>query len=205
MAEFSTRFVVGLGNPGKRYERTRHNLGFQVVDALVRRWNAPPPRQAFSGLLWDASFQGRRVMLLEPQTFMNLSGQAVGELARFYKAAAGEVMVVLDDMALPPGQIRLRAEGSAGGHHGLADVVRALGTIEVPRLRVGIGSPPPRMAGADYVLGLMTEEELAAAKLAEGRACLAIETWLASGIDVAMNLFNRCPDIGGSGGNAKEK
>jgi PTH1 family peptidyl-tRNA hydrolase len=191
MEETSIQFVVGLGNPGRRYERTRHNLGFLLLEGLAKRWNAPPPRQMFQGLLSDARYGGHRVMLLAPQMFMNRSGQSVAEAVRFYKAELSDVLVVLDDLALPPGQIRLRAGGSAGGHNGLADVVRALGSIEVPRLRMGIGPTPPYMDGADYVLGVMSEDELALANQAVEKACEAVEAWLNNGLDDAMNRYNR--------------
>ena len=190
MDETNTRYVVGLGNPGRTYEGTRHNLGFRVVEALVRRWNVGPPRRAFSGLLWDARYGPYRVMLLAPQTFMNRSGQAVSELARFYKAQPRDMLIAMDDMDLPPGAIRLRPEGSDGGHNGLADVILALGTTQVPRLRLGIGSPPPRMDGADYVLGQLTEDERAAANQAIDEACQAVEDWLNLGIEAAMNRHN---------------
>ena len=189
----STRYVVGLGNPGRRYERTRHNVGFWVLEALAQRWNAQPPSRAFNGFLWDAKFRGTRVMLLEPQTFMNASGQSVGELVRFYKATPSDLMIVLDDMALPVGRIRLRNNGSAGGHNGLTDILRVLGTQEVPRLRVGIGSPPPVMEWVDYVLGVMDEGDRALANQAIDQACLAIEDWISLGLDAAMNRHNRQP------------
>ena len=108
------QFVVGLGNPGRRYRQTRHNLGFMVVERLAELWAAPPPRQAFDGLLWDVRVGDRRVMMLEPMTFMNRSGGPVGQMARFYKVAPVDILIVLDDLALPPGKIRLRPGGSAG-------------------------------------------------------------------------------------------
>lgn len=185
-----TRYVVGLGNPGRRYQRTRHNLGFLVVEELARRWDALPPKHAFHSFLWDARFGRQRVMLLQPQTFMNRSGQAVGELARFYRVEPADMMVVLDEMALPAGRIRLRGEGSAGGHNGLADILAVLGTDRIPRLRIGIGAPPPRMEGRDYVLGVMDENELAVARQAVEQAAQAVEDWLTAGLSAAMNRHN---------------
>jgi len=184
------QFVVGLGNPGRRYRRTRHNLGFMVVDRLVDRWVAGPSRSAFDGLFWDARVDGRRVGLLEPMTFMNVSGRSVAAMARFYKAAPADLLVVLDDLALPPGTIRLRAGGSAGGHNGLQDVLTALGTPEVPRLRLGIGAAPPAMDGADYVLAKMDEDALASANQALDQAVEAVEDWLTLGVAEAMNRHN---------------
>jgi peptidyl-tRNA hydrolase, PTH1 family len=183
--------VVGLGNPGRQYHLTRHNLGFMVVEALIARWGAQGPRKAFSGELWDARFGGRRIWLLAPMTFMNRSGAAVQELVRFYQVPLERLLVVMDDMALPPGRIRLRPEGSAGGHNGLADVLAMLSSVEVPRLRVGIGEPPGRMDGVDYVLGKLSEDELAAANIAVEQACQAVEDWLTLGMDAAMSKHNR--------------
>ncbi len=183
--------IVGLGNPGRQYSRTRHNLGFMVVEALAQRWQASGPKNAFGGAVWEARFGGRRIWLLEPMAFMNRSGQATVELARFYQLDARQVLIVLDDMALPPGRIRLRPEGSAGGHKGLIDVQAKLASTHVPRLRLGIGSPPPMMDGADYVLGQMSEDELAAARMAVDQACQAVEDWLTIGMDAAMSKHNR--------------
>jgi len=190
MAVANRRYVVGLGNPGRRYRRTRHNLGFMVAEALAERWDASSARRAFEGLLREGAFGPHRVLLLAPMTFMNRSGQSVAEMVRFYKAAPGELLVVLDDMDLPPGRIRLRASGSAGGHKGLGDVVARLGTEAVARLRVGIGPSPAPMDPADYVLGVMTEDELALANQAIERACLAVEDWMALGIEAAMSKHN---------------
>lgn len=184
------RFIVGLGNPGRRYEGTRHNLGFMVVERLASLWNASGPKRAFDGLLWDAPTTFGRVMLLEPMLFMNRSGRSVGQMATFYKAPPTNILVVLDDMALPPGKIRIRPGGSAGGHNGLADILRVLGTPEAPRLRLGIGAPPPRMDAADYVLGKMDEDERAAAGEAIDKSVAAIETWLTAGVEEAMNKHN---------------
>ncbi|NLF31817.1 MAG: aminoacyl-tRNA hydrolase [Planctomycetes bacterium] len=190
MSSPSPQFVVGLGNPGRPYRRTRHNLGFMVVDRLVDRWSAGPSRNAFDGLFWDARVDGRRVGLLEPMTFMNVSGRSVAAMARFYKAAPSDILVVLDDLALPPGVIRLRADGSAGGHNGLQDVITALGTQEVPRLRLGIGPAPAGMDAADYVLAAMDEDAMASANQAVDQAVAAVEDWLTLGVGEAMNRHN---------------
>ena len=141
------KFVVGLGNPGRKYQHTRHNVGFMVLAGLFGRWQPSPPRKAFSGELCEAVAAGQRVMLLAPQTYMNLSGQAVLEMTAFYKAGASDLLVVMDDMALPVGQLRFRSGGSSGGHKGLADIIRRLGTDQVPRLRIGIGACPPGVEG----------------------------------------------------------
>ena len=192
------KFVVGLGNPGKAYARTRHNIGFQALDALRRRWTiAEAGRAAFGRTLWDVRRQGplgpQRVMLLEPMTYMNRSGQAVAALLGFYKAAPRDALIVLDDLALPPGQLRLRAEGSAGGQKGLIDILTTLGTDAVPRLRVGIGSPTPPMDAADYVLAVPGSDEAERLAQALSRAAEAIEEWVYRGVDRAMEKFNVKP------------
>jgi len=193
----STAFVVGLGNPGPEYRDTRHNVGFRVVEELVQRWDGGSGRMAFSGRLFDARVRRRdrqrRVMLLEPLTYMNRSGQAVAELVGFFKALPADVLVVLDDLALPPGQLRLRADGSSGGHKGLASVLESLGTQAVARLRIGIGSLPPQMDGADYVLQAFAKGEREAVQQAVHEAGDAVEDWLFDGMDAAMERHNRRP------------
>jgi PTH1 family peptidyl-tRNA hydrolase len=162
------KMVAGLGNPGARYERTRHNLGFRVVD--------------------------RRAVLVKPQTWMNLSGRAVAALARWYRIEPESVLVVCDDIALPEGRLRVRRGGSDGGHKGLASVLREMGTTDVPRLRVGVGAPVG--AAEDWVLAALdagAEERLEAAA---GRAAEAVETWLEEGIEACMNRTNAAPDPG---------
>jgi PTH1 family peptidyl-tRNA hydrolase len=191
-------FVVGLGNPGRQYAQTRHNVGFRVVDLLASRWRAGQGKAAFGGQLWDvrpAGPQGasRQVVLFEPHTYMNRSGQAVRELAAFYKAEADEMLVVLDDMNLPVGRVRLRAEGSSGGQKGLADVVGQLGTLAVPRLRIGIGSPPGQMDGADFVLSKFAPEDLEVIETAIQVAADAVNDWVFRGMNCAMETYNRKP------------
>lgn len=193
--ENRTKFVVGLGNPGRRYAGTRHNVGFRVVSALGGRWQAGGPREAFSGRLYDvrvarSGAAARRVMLLTPQTYMNCSGRAVGEMVAFYKAPHEDVLVVLDDLALPLGRLRMRAEGTAGGHNGLTDVLNALGAGDVPRLRVGIGPGPPEMDSADFVLGRFSPDEAETIAPAIERACDAVEDWVFHGTAHVMNAYN---------------
>jgi PTH1 family peptidyl-tRNA hydrolase len=191
MDENRRKFVVGLGNPGSKYRRTRHNIGFAVLAELARRWQASPPRRMYSGEVSEAVFAGQRVMLLAPQTYMNLSGQAVLEVTGFYKALVQDLLVVLDDMALPLGQLRFRTGGSSGGHKGLADIVSRLGSEQVPRLRIGIGAPPPGVEGADFVLSTFGPDEDPVIRQAVELAGKAVEDWLTSGMTYVMDKYNR--------------
>ncbi|QOJ13692.1 MAG: aminoacyl-tRNA hydrolase [Planctomycetia bacterium] len=193
MADASTKLVVGLGNPGPRYAESRHNVGFMVVEELARRWKSDVSRfdRDFQALVGEAQRGGRRVLLVEPQTFMNLSGRSVGAVLRFYKLEWSDVLIVLDDMDLPLGALRLRAGGSAGGHNGLADVIRSAGGAEVPRLRLGIGRGHEAVS---FVLGGFTPQEREAVTAATGMAADAAECWLSEGMTTAMNRFNRRRD-----------
>jgi len=187
------KLVVGLGNPGSKYDQTRHNVGFAVADELARRWSYEKARRRFNGLLADGSIRGERVLLLEPTTYMNLSGQSVREASTFYKIGREDLLVVSDDMALPLGRIRLRAMGSAGGHNGLASIVRELGSEDWSRLRVGIGQVSgERMVG--HVLGTFSAEERPVVEQAVRTATDAVECWVAEGIDAAMTKFNRAAE-----------
>ena len=195
---FERRFVVGLGNPGRDYAETRHNIGFRVVAALRGRWRLDAGRRAFSGRTWEARLQragtDRRVVLLEPYTFMNCSGRAVQEMMRFYKADFENLLVVLDDMALEFGRLRMRPEGSHGGHNGLADIIASLGSQSIPRLRIGIGNPPGRMEGRDFVLSRFRGQEVETIADAIERAADAVEDWLFSGSRYVMDHYNRKSD-----------
>ena len=192
------KLIVGLGNPGKEYVGTRHNVGFEVVDHLAAKlgWVGSPAefgrlaRTKFDGLVLDGPSNGGKLLLLKPMTYMNLSGRAVQAAMAFYQLEPADVLVVLDEMALPCGKIRLRAGGSDGGHNGLKDIQRALGTTQYPRLRVGVDAPPPRVPGRDYVLGRFTEAQREPTKRAVSRAGDAIVTWARDGIEKAMNVYN---------------
>lgn len=196
------RIIVGLGNPGSEYDQTRHNIGYEVVDALAQRWGwttasgdrkfSRLARSKFDGLAMDGQTGGgsEKVMLLKPTTYMNLSGRSVASAANFYQVPPTGLLVVLDDLALPCGKIRLRPDGRSGGHNGLKDIERALGTIQYPRLRIGIDPPPPPMAGKDYVLGRFTPQQRQQIAGAIDRACEAVEMWIDRGIEAAMNRFN---------------
>jgi PTH1 family peptidyl-tRNA hydrolase len=190
----STKIVVGLGNPGRQYAGTRHNVGFEVLEVLRRRLGLGPGRKAFSGVVSEWRPQdgsASRVLLLQPHTFMNLSGQSVSQCAGFYKVAAPGVLVVLDDLALPLGQVRARAQGSSGGHKGLSDVLSALATEEVARVRVGIGAPPAYVEAVDFVLSGFRPGEVRTMEEAVETASRAVEDWVRYGIALVMNRYNQ--------------
>ena len=184
--------IAGLGNPGPDYAATRHNIGFVLVERLAARWSAGwDARKRFNARLARLERAGQKVILCQPQTFMNASGEAVGAVARFYQLPPARTLIVLDDADLALGQIRLRPEGSSGGHHGLESIERQLGTRAYPRLRLGIG----RRADddreiTDYVLGRFSTAERKVMEEVLDRACQQVECWLSAGIQAAMNRFN---------------
>lgn len=181
--------IAGLGNPGARYARSRHNVGFIIVDRLARAHDLQFSRKRFNAEIAEGQVGGRRVILAKPQTFMNASGDAVGKLYAFYKIAPSDLLVVYDDLDLPLGKLRLRADGSSGGHHGMESIIARIGTSDFPRLRVGIGRPNPD-ADIDHVLGSFEPEERAVMEETWTRAVDAIDVWLTAGIARAMNEFN---------------
>jgi len=189
------KLIVGLGNPGSQYEKTRHNAGFLAIDRLARRHlHGVTPKGKFSGVVIEGPIRNERCVLLKPTTYMNKSGQSVAEALGFYKLRVEEdVLVLVDDIALPSGQIRLRPGGGAGGHNGLSDIQRALGSDAYPRCRIGIDAKPPFMDQADYVLGKFSPEQWSALEPALERACDAAETFVAEGLQTAMNRYNSKP------------
>lgn len=189
------KLVVGLGNPGRQYEGTRHNVGYVVMDRLVQRHAAGAPAKAkFQSAAIEAQIGSEKCLLIKPNTYMNLSGRAVGEAVRFHKLhPASDVIVVVDDVALPVGALRVRPQGGAGGHNGLADIQRALGGTAYPRVRIGIGASPSYMDQADYVLGKFTDLERPLVDGAIEKAADAVEVFVNEGVDAAMNRFN-APD-----------
>ena len=183
--------VVGLGNPGEKYENTRHNVGFLTVEELADRANVPVQKLKHRALTNTAEVGGVRVLLMKPVTYMNLSGEAVGEAARFYKIPPDHVLVISDDVSLPIGKLRVRRGGSAGGHNGLKSIIQHLGTDQFPRLRVGVGQKPhPDYDLADWVLGKFQGEDKKAMDAAIQRAADGVECLLKEGLDRAMNRFN---------------
>lgn len=189
----SVKLIVGLGNPGLQYERTRHNAGFMVLDRLARR-HAPDAvaRSRFHAVTLDARIGSEPCVLLKPMTYMNRSGQSVGEAVRFYRLTpSDDLLVIVDDVALPVGSVRIRPSGSDGGHNGLADIDRALGGGAYPRVRVGIGQVPRFMVRADWVLSRFMKEEMEAVESGLSTAVEAVETVVEHGLTTAMNRFNR--------------
>ena len=181
--------IVGLGNPGKEYEGTRHNVGFDVVDEIAMKYGVKIGGSKFNSLCETITISGDKVVLLKPQTFMNRSGHAVATCRGFYKIEFDDVIVVADDMALDPGVIRLRGKGSAGGHNGLKDIIEKLGTDQFPRLRVGIGrSPFPDSRG--FVLGRPSGDEKELISQAQKKAVKCIECFLSEGLAKAMTEYN---------------
>lgn len=192
------KLIVGLGNPGRQYVGTRHNVGFELVDRLAVKlgWTTDKAgfdsqaRSNFQGLAMMGPAASDKALLLKPGTFMNLSGQSVRAAMDFYRLSPADVLVVLDDIALPVGRLRLRSSGSPGGHNGLKDIERALGNNAYPRLRIGIDAPPPRMPQKDYVLGRFTDEQRKVVDSTLDKATEAAIVWMEKGIEPAMNRFN---------------
>jgi len=183
--------IAGLGNPGREYAANRHNVGFQCLDRLAARHRLHFGRVQSNALITSGRIGERGVVLAKPQAFMNVSGRPVAALARFYQVALTDLLVVYDDIDLPFGMLRLRMEGSAGGHNGMRSIIEHLGTQAFPRLRLGIGRPPGRRKAAGYVLENFSRAEAAEMEDTYARAVDAIETWLRDGIAAAMNLFNQ--------------
>lgn len=184
--------IIGLGNPGSEHARTRHNVGFDVVELLSGKMNAPVKKIKCRSLLGDFILGGEKVLLVKPQTFMNASGLAVLDVMQFYKLEPKDILLVVDDIDLAPGQVRLRAKGGPGTHNGLRNIVQCTGSGDFPRIRVGVGAPPPQWDLVDWVLGTYrNEEERKTAFDAYLTAVDAALCWAEHGIDLAMNRFNK--------------
>ncbi|MEC7565388.1 MAG: aminoacyl-tRNA hydrolase [Planctomycetota bacterium] len=184
------KLIVGLGNPGKQYQATRHNIGWQVLALLANRHGQGPPQARFNGEIVQAQINTTKSLLLSPLTYMNASGNSVRPASDFYDLPHDDIVIVCDDINLPLGTLRFRAKGSAGGQKGLKDILQQLGSQEIPRLRIGIGQPPPRWDTADYVLGKFTSDEQVVVQQAVERAGDAIADWVEHDATFCMNKYN---------------
>ena len=183
--------IAGLGNPTREYEKTRHNVGFDTIDVLADKLNTSVDEKKFKGLYGKGIIAGEKVILLKPQTFMNLSGESVREAADFYKVDPEHIIVIYDDISLNPGQIRIRKKGSAGGHNGIKNIIAQLGTDTFQRIKVGVGEKPKGYDLAAYVLGHFHGEDLELMEEGYEKAISATEEILKGEIDAAMNEYNR--------------
>ncbi len=183
------KLIAGLGNPGARYAKSRHNVGFMVADRFANAHEMKFLRRRFNADVAEGEVAGTRVMVIKPRTFMNSSGEAVGKFFAFYKVAPHDLLVIYDDLDLPLGRLRLRSRGSAGGHHGMESIIASIGTTDFPRVRIGIGRPNPD-ADIDHVLGEFGPDELRVMDETLERAARGVDAWLTDGIAKAMNEFN---------------
>jgi peptidyl-tRNA hydrolase, PTH1 family len=189
------KLVVGLGNPGQQYEHTRHNVGFRVVDRLAAQWGWKWSERRGKAIMAVGMVGTEKVALVKPLTFMNLSGEAVGDLAHWYKVEPEDILVVYDELDLPTGKVRMRARGSAAGHNGMRDIIAKLHTSDFPRLRVGIGHPRhSNMQGRDHVLSKASGDDGILLASGEERAVQAVTMLLAQGLDSTMNIINTDPE-----------
>lgn len=182
--------VVGLGNPGKDYDKTRHNAGFEVIDKLADEYNISMDIKKHKGICGKGVIEGQRVVLVKPQTYMNLSGECVAEVMNFYKADIEDLIVIFDDISLEPGKIRLRPKGSAGGHNGIKNIIAHTGTQDFWRIKVGVGDKPKQYDLVDWVLGHFSKEEWSAFEDGRDKACKALVCMMNEGIEAGMNKFN---------------
>lgn len=184
------KLIVGLGNPGRKYVGTRHNIGFDVLDAVARKYGVGPARAKFDGRVLEAEFDGERALLLWPLTYMNLSGTSVGKACDFYKLETHDILVLCDDFHIPFAKLRFRARGSSGGQKGLADILRRLGTEEINRQRIGVGPVPEGWDPVGFVLGKFGKEDTRQIEEVIGRAAQGTRDWAKEGIEFCMNQYN---------------
>ena len=184
------KVIAGLGNPGIEYVGTRHNVGFEVIDRLAARLDILMDAEKHKAVYGQGRVDGEKVLLVKPLTYMNLSGESIGQILKYYKVPPQDLIVVSDDIDLPPGQLRIRKKGSAGGHNGLKNIMLHLHTEEFPRIKVGVGAKKPGQDLAKHVLAKFPEEELETMAEAMDRACDAIELMIRDEYDKAMNLYN---------------
>ena len=188
---FGVRVIIGLGNPGPEYRKTRHNVGFWVVDVLAQRWGIRLSRRAFLSLTGDGQLKGEKVLLVQPETYMNRSGETAIRIRDFYRLELSDFVVVHDDLDLPLGRVRVkRGGGGAGGNRGVASLIAAFGSKEFVRIKVGIGRPPGRQDPADFVLQAFTPQEEASILPAVDNAADAVEMWISDGIEKTMAAVN---------------
>ena len=184
--------IVGLGNPTKEYMHTRHNVGFDTIDAIAEKYRISVTEKKHKALIGKGYIEGQKVILAKPQTYMNLSGESVRELIDYYKAdETQELIVIYDDISLPPGQLRIRKKGSAGGHNGIKNIIANLGTDVFPRIKIGVGEKPKKYDLADYVLGHFSKEDRELMEEGYDRADHAVGMILNGEIEAAMNQYNR--------------
>lgn len=184
------KIIVGLGNPGKPYENTRHNIGFDVIDALAKKWDAPLTNSKFNGIYATVHRPEGKVLIVKPLTYMNLSGECIGPLMDYFDIDVEDLIVIYDDLDLETGKLRLRQKGSAGGHNGIKSLIHHLGTQEFNRIRVGVNRPPAGMKVADYVLSKFTKEDEGVISDAIEKSVNAVETSLSTPFLEVMNQFN---------------
>lgn len=183
--------IVGLGNPGREYEKTRHNCGFRAVDLLAQKLGCKIDKLKFQGLYTQVSYGGRKLFLLKPQTYMNLSGRSVLQLSAYFHIPPQRIIVLFDDISLPPGRLRIRADGSAGGHNGIKSIIQEVGSQAFPRVKIGVGAKPnPQYDLADWVLSAFTSQEEADLAFALDNAAQAVLTIIDQGTAQAANQFN---------------
>ena len=184
------KVIIGLGNPGKKYEDTRHNVGFMTIDTISKQWDIPVSQQKFRALIGEGRIDMQKVLLVKPQTYMNLSGESVNEILKFYKLSHEDILVIYDDLDLPVGKLRLREKGSAGGHNGIKSLIAHLGTQDFKRVKIGIDRPEPGRSVSDYVLGTFSKAEQTEIKKAVELAGDASVYWLKERFPNVMNKFN---------------
>ncbi len=184
--------IVGLGNPGSKYADTRHNVGFMVIDILSAEYSCGKPKLKHKSELYECTVNGQKCLLCKPQTFMNNSGEAVGEIARFYKLQPQNIIVLSDDVSLDVGGLRIRRKGSHGGHNGLKSIINHLSSEDIPRVKIGVGKKPhPDYDLADFVLGRFSKADLPTMQQSIKDAAAAVECIIKDGVDIAMNRYNR--------------
>jgi len=182
--------IIGLGNPEEEYSKTRHNMGFNTINSIAEKYNIEINKTKFQGLWESAIIENQKVILIKPQTYMNLSGNCVQEFVKFYKIEKEKIIVIYDDMDIEPGEIKIRKQGGAGGHNGMKSIIQSLGTEEFSRVRIGIGRPIHNGDEINYVIGAIPEEDIPKLKHGTEKAKDAVIEIIKNGIDSAMNKFN---------------